>query len=145
MKALIECVKGTKEKYEIAPDGASFILNRMLKRRWIANYGFMPETLQADGDELDCYVIGKVKQGDIVDVFPICLMYCIDNLQVDNKLVCAAVNAGGNIRMAVRRIAHFVKKYKKGCFMAGVSWNESNIRYEIAKCRAYHKLFRGGK
>lgn len=145
MKVLIECLVNTKEKYEIAPDGVNFLLNRMLKRRWVANYGFVPSTLQADGDELDAYVIGrKLKQGQVVDVLPICMVYCVDNGVIDNKLICAAPTAR-HLRWTAKRIYHFIKRYKKGSFPVLVSWKESNIRYEVAKCKAYAKLFRGGK
>lgn len=143
MEAVVECKKGTREKYEMKDN--SLVLDRMLKRKWIASYGFIPNTLQADGDGLDCYILGKVAQGEKVEVLPICMIYCIDNLQVDNKLVCATKTARGSIKHQVRRIARFVSKYKKNCFMAGVSWSSDIIRYEVAKCTAYRKLFRGGK
>lgn len=144
MKAIVECTKGTIEKYELAQDG-SFVFDRKLKRKWVASYGFIPGTLQADGDELDCYILGKAKQGQVVEVMPICMIYCIDNMQIDNKLICAAKTAGGSIKHQVSKVAHFVAKYKKGCMVAGVSWNSNVVRYEIAKCKAYCKLFRGGK
>lgn len=144
MKAIVECTRGTRDKYELAQDG-SFVLNRKLKRKWTTSYGFIPGTLQADGDELDCYILGKVKQGQVVEVMPICMIYCIDNMQVDNKLICATKTARGSIKYQVRKIAHFIAKYKKGCMVAGVSWNSNVTRYELAKCKAYCKLFRGGK
>lgn len=144
MKAIVECLKGTKEKYELAQDGSSFVLDRMLKRKWIANYGFIPYTLQADGDGLDCYIIGKVRQAEVVDGLPICLIRCIDNMQVDNKLVCIAPTARGDIKWTVKKIFKFIRKYKKNCFPVCITWKDSNIRYEIAKCKAYYKIFRGG-
>lgn len=143
MEAVVECMKGTREKYEIKD--SRLVLDRVLKRRWIAAYGFISNTLQADGDELDCYILGKVAQGHKVEVLPICMIYCIDNAQVDNKLVCATKTARGSIKRQVKRIAHFIAKYKKGCFMAGMTWSSDVMRYEVAKCTAYRKLFRGGK
>ncbi len=143
MKAMVECVKGTYEKYEIAPNGASFILSRKLKCKWITNYGFVPGTLQHDGDELDAYIIGKgLKQGEVVDALPIALIYCIDNGKVDNKLVCAAPTAGKNIKRLVDKIVRFIAKYKRGSMPVSITWKESNIRYEVAKCKAYKKLFK---
>lgn len=142
METMVECVKGTYEKYEIAPDRASFILSRNLKCKWITNYGFVPGTLQHDGDELDAYIIGKgLKQGEVVNALPIALIYCIDNGKVDNKLVCAAPTAGRNIKRLVNRIARFIAKYKRGSMPISITWKESNIRYEVAKCKAYKKLF----
>lgn len=143
MDVIIECTKGTYEKYEIAPDGVSFIMDRKLKRKWITNYGFVPGTLQHDGDGLDAYIIGKkLVQGEVVNALPIALIYCIDNGKVDNKLVCAAPTAERNIRRLVGKIVHFIAKYKRGSMPISVTWKESNIRYEVAKCKAYNKLFR---
>ena len=143
MKALVECIKGTKEKYE--SKNGELVLDRMLKKKWNSNYGCIKETLQADGDELDTYILGKVKRGEEVEVLPICIFYCIDGLDIDNKLVCAASTAGKNIKRQVKRIKHFISRYKKGSFVAGMSYKDSNIRYEIAKCKAYYKLFKGGR
>ena len=147
MIALIECEKGTKEKYELKKDtdgSLSFNLDRMLKRKWIASYGCIPFTLQADGDELDCYILGKkLKRGEIHEVMPICMLYSADNGKVDNKLIVATAEAT-NIEWQVKRIIRFVSNYKKGSVVIGATWKESNITYELAKCKAYRKLFTGG-
>ena len=92
MLVLVECLKGTKEKYEInkaAQEGDDiFVVNRMLKRKWVANYGFVPFTLQADGDELDAYILGnKLKQGGLYEAIPVAMIYSVDHGQVDNKII----------------------------------------------------------
>ena len=145
MEALVECLKGTKEKYE--KDEEKLVLNRYLKRKWITNYGCILNTLQADGDELDCYIIGKnLHRGQIVDTLPLCIIYCIDNGQVDNKVICAAPTAGKhNFHTIVNRIFKFIEKYKKNSFPVFVSWRPQNITYELAKCKAYYNLFKGGE
>lgn len=147
MIAIAECEKGTKEKYELRRDAdgsLSFNLDRMLKRKWIASYGCIPLTLQADGDELDCYILGKgIKRGQVYEVMPICMLYCADNGKVDNKLIVATPTAT-MVEYQIRRIIRFVERYKKGSVVLATTWKESNITYELAKCKAYRKLFIGG-
>lgn len=143
MEAYIECLEGTRGKYELKADKTCFVLDRMLKRKWVASYGFIPDTLQADGDELDVYVIGKkIKQGLVKNIFPVCLIYNVDNGQIDNKLVCAASTAGRAIRSKVKKISRFVSKYKKNSFVPLVTWRWESIKFELAKCKAYAKLFK---
>lgn len=145
MKVLVECLQGTKEKMEVTPDRKGFYCNRMLKRKWIANYGLIPNTLQEDGDELDAYIIGNnLKQGEVIDALPICMIYVIDNYKIDNKIVCAAATAR-NIKYTVRKIFNFIGKYKKNCLPVAITWKERDITYEYAKCKAYRNLFKGGK
>lgn len=146
MEAVVECVKGTYEKIEKVVDkngDISFNVDRLLKHRWVSSYGYIPNTLQVDGDELDTYIIGKhLETGLIVDVLPICLVYCVDNGEVDNKLICAARTAGKNLKWAIRRIVRYIGKYKKNSYPVAVTWKESNIRYELAKCKAFYELFK---
>lgn len=145
MKALVECLKGTKEKYE--KEGDRLVLDRYLKRRWVANYGSIPNTLQADGDELDCYIIGKnLHRGQIVDALPLCIIYVVDNGFIDNKIICAAGTASKyGIHRTVSKIFRFIEKYKKNCFPVFISWKPQNTTYELAKCKAYYNLFKGGE
>lgn len=143
MQVLIECIEKTKEKYELAPDGVSFTVDRMLERPWEANYGFVPKTLQADGDGLDAYVLGKTSQGVVENCLPLCLIYTMDNGQVDNKLVCATVTAKCfSFKHKINKIVRFINKYKKGSQAVLVSWKADNIRYELAKCKALYRLFK---
>lgn len=145
MKAVVECIKGTREKYELAEDGKSIILNRMLDRKWVESYGYIENTLQGDGDELDTYIIGRrLVRGEKVEVLPICIVYCLDNYQIDNKLICASRTARGNIKARVRKILRFINKYKKGSYALYNSYKDINIRYELARCKALRKLFKGG-
>jgi len=146
MKVTVECLKGRKEKYEkvMTPHGVDFLLNRMLKRRWVANYGYVEGTLQADGDELDTYILGNdVAIGGTYEALPICMIYSVDNGEVDNKLICATRSAK-NINRTVKRIIKFVGKYKANSYVAGVTWKDFNIRYELARTKAMYKLFNKG-
>lgn len=147
MQALVECLQGTQEKYELVRQAGvtpEFVIQRLLKRKWVANYGFIPGTLQADGDELDAYILGThLERGVTYDVLPICMIYSIDNGETDNKLICGTTKARRNLRRQVKQIVRFVNKYKKGSLVLKVTWKEENLRYEVAKCKAYKHLFSG--
>lgn len=143
MKVLIECEKGMKYKYELNQEGDEFLIKRNLKKGWLANYGFVLDTLQDDGDELDVYVLGeKLQQGEIAEVIPDSLIYCIDNGRIDNKLICLTERIRFK-KYKIKKIAKYIKKYKKETTPTRITWNKDNIRYELAKCRALKNLFKG--
>ena len=146
MEVFIECIQGTKDKYELkdTPNGRELVLDRQIKRSWISNYGSILYTLQADGDELDTYVIGKhLIQGERYKAFPICMLYTIDNGVADNKLITVVNGSYRRVMKKVKAIIRFVDKYKQGSKVYAISWKESNIIYEIAKCKAFYNLFKG--
>lgn len=59
VNAVIEIPKGSKNKYEYSPELDVFALDRVLPGplRFPAAYGFVPQTVAPDGDELDILVI----------------------------------------------------------------------------------------
>lgn len=144
IEAVVECTKGTKEKYETVdtPDGSMLLIDRVLDRRWIANYGFIPDTKQADGQELDTYILGEVQHGERLFVMPICIIYTLDGGIADNKLICVAPTATAyGIRRTVDRIARFICRYKADSLVTRISYKDIDIRYELAKTKAYKQLF----
>lgn len=144
LNAVIECEKGTKERYEKGKDGKlSFKGN--VKRSWIEAYGFIENTLQADGDELDTYIIGrKLKRGDQKKVFPIMLIVCKDNGRQDNKLVCTTSERRKVSKLLLTKLVRAVEKYKKGSKVFNVELNDTHIAYEVAKCKALRAHFEEG-
>lgn len=144
IEAVVECLKGTKEKYETVdtPDGSMLLIDRILDRRWIASYGFIPNTMQADGQELDTYILGEVQHGERLFVMPICIIYTQDAGVTDNKLICAAPNAPAyRVRNTVNKIARFIGRYKDDSIVTRISYKDIDIRYELAKTKAYKQLF----
>ncbi len=51
---------GTPVKYELDKDSGALFVDRFLYTSMVypANYGFIPHTLSADGDPVDCMVVG---------------------------------------------------------------------------------------
>ncbi|MEP6851097.1 MAG: inorganic diphosphatase [bacterium] len=90
---LIEIPKGSKNKYEVDHASGRIRLDRTLftSTQYPADYGFVEETLGADGDPLDALVI---LEGD--PLFPGCLVRCraigmfrmTDEKGGDDKLLC---------------------------------------------------------
>lgn len=92
--AFIEISRGSRAKYEIDKKSGLLILDRVLHSSvyYPVNYGFLPRTLQLDGDPLDVLV---VSQADIVphclvQVRIIGLMRMIDQGVTDDKIIAVA-------------------------------------------------------
>lgn len=68
----IEIPKGTRNKYEMDHDSARIRLDRMLftATQYPADYGFVDNSLGADGDPLDALVLVQEP------TFPGCLIRC---------------------------------------------------------------------
>ncbi len=56
-------------------------------------YGYILDTLNEDGDELDCYIITdqKYQAADIVEAEPIGMIEYFDNGLADHKILCALI------------------------------------------------------
>lgn len=59
IEAVIEIPRGSRNKYEYDPHSAAIWLDRMLftATQYPADYGYIPDTLAADGDPLDVLVL----------------------------------------------------------------------------------------
>lgn len=92
--SLIEIPKGSRVKYEMDKDTGLLKMDRVLYSSvmYPANYGFIPQTLDGDGDPLDILVISSET------VVPLCLvtarvigyMHMIDSGQTDRKIIAVA-------------------------------------------------------
>lgn len=89
LEAIVEIPKGSKYKYEIDKEHGNLILDRPLNQPVPFNYGFVPDTLCEDGDQLDIFIVSaepippltRVK----VNVFAV--LRCQDGGAQDDKLV----------------------------------------------------------
>lgn len=91
LKVLIEIPEGTYTKYELM-DGIIHI-DRFISIPYPCSYGFIPDTLEQDGDALDIFVINPyrknlvLKQYNTLNVKPIALIYLTDGGLQDNKII----------------------------------------------------------
>lgn len=96
VKSMIEIPKASRVKYELDKESGMLKLDRVLYSSvmYPANYGFIPQTLDGDGDPLDILVICSEQ------VVPMCLiqariigyMQMIDSGQMDRKIIAVAEN-----------------------------------------------------
>jgi inorganic pyrophosphatase len=152
---LIEIPKGSRNKYEVDHESGRIRLDRTLftSTQYPADYGFVENTLGADGDPLDALVI---LQGD--PLFPGVLVRCrtigmfrmTDEKGGDDKLLCVPA---GDPRLEHLRdihhvpefdrleIEHFFTVYKElepGKSVEGASWTgrvEAEREIEISRKR----------
>lgn len=93
--AFIEISRGSRAKYEIDKESGLLNLDRVLfsSVQYPVNYGFFPQTLQADGDPLDVLVISQadIVPHCLVKVRVIGLMRMIDQGVMDDKILAVAV------------------------------------------------------
>lgn len=80
--ATIEITKGSKKKYELDKETGLLILDRVLYSsvHYPANYGFIPRTIDEDGDPLDVLVLCSepIEPMSLVRCYPIGVMYMVD-------------------------------------------------------------------
>lgn len=88
-RAVIEVTRGTQVRREVENNAPQlFPVTRVHDIPFFANYGFIPSTLDGDGDCLDCYVIGdNLPVSSVVEVYPrLCIDY-VDHDGQDYKII----------------------------------------------------------
>lgn len=122
---IIECPKGTKNKYEIDKETGLIKLDRAMKssQDYPTDYGFAPQTLWDDGDALDVVVLTTYPlfPGCVVDVRPVAVLEMIDSGESDFKVVGVPVD---DVRWkdvkdlsdvnphTIKELKHFFETYK---------------------------------
>jgi inorganic pyrophosphatase len=99
IKCLVEIPKGSRNKYEYDRDAGAIKLDRFLSSSVVypTDYGFVPETLALDGDELDALICVSEP------TFPGCVVYCEpiglfdmeDEKGIDSKVLCVPCDDPG--------------------------------------------------
>ncbi len=117
---------GTKYKYEVNKDTGRLALDRPLNQTVPANYGYIPDTLAADGDPEDVFVITETPliPGCEVEVEMIGKFICTDGGVSDDKWV--GVIKGDDVpklEQENRRLSieHYLRTYKAGFVV--ITWN----------------------
>ncbi|MCR8613069.1 MAG: inorganic diphosphatase [Mycoplasma sp.] len=92
LKAIIEIPKDSNIKYEYDRKTKQIQVDRILREgfKYPATYGFIPEALDWDGDELDVliYSDNNFVPGVSINVKVIGAMKMIDDGETDTKLIC---------------------------------------------------------
>lgn len=88
-RAVVEVTRGTQVRKEVQNEyPQEFAVTRVHSVPFLANYGFIPSTLDGDGDCLDCYIVGdNLPVQSVVIVYPrLCIDY-VDHDGQDYKIV----------------------------------------------------------
>lgn len=93
-KAIIEIPIGSKVKYELDKETGLLRLDRVLYSsfHYPVNYGFIPQTLDCDGDPLDILVICQepIQSLALVEAKIIGVMNMVDGGDNDDKIIAVA-------------------------------------------------------
>lgn len=153
----IEIPKGQRNKYEIDHVTGRVRLDRYLytAMAYPADYGFIEDTLGADGDPLDALVLlpQSVFPGVIVQARPVAMFQMTDEAGGDDKVLCVPagdprwdhVNDIGDVpAYELDAIKHFFVHYKDlepGKYVEAADWvgrgeAEAEVKRSVERFRA---------
>jgi inorganic pyrophosphatase len=125
VEVFIEIPSGSRNKYEYDKQRRVFVLDRVLYSsvHYPTDYGFIPETLAADGDPLDALVIVNEPTfpGCVIPARPIGLLDMYDDKGDDEKVLAVPIGDpryDGVVALAdlsphwLREIENFFQTYK---------------------------------
>jgi inorganic pyrophosphatase len=137
---MIEIPKGSNIKYEYDMESGFIIVDRKLftAMYYPCNYGFLPNTLEKDGDPVDVLVLGEnpLAPLSLIKVIPIGVLQTEDEEGHDSKIVAiptskidpsfSTVNDIEDVPQYLKdQIKHFFEHYKeleKGKFVKISGW-----------------------
>jgi len=136
MKAIVEIPKGSIYKYELKH--GVLILDRVLSIPYPANYGFIPNTLSEDGDELDIFVYSETPIHPLsqVKLEVLGVIEMLDGGVNDDKLICRLENSFHPVDNSFSQIIYFLRNYKVGTVMGDIGNKDKALQIlEQAKVR----------
>jgi inorganic pyrophosphatase len=145
INVVIEIPKGSNIKYEIDKDNGILFVDRKLFTAMFypCNYGFIPSTLEGDGDPVDVLVIGEfvVLPLSIIKVIPVGVLLTEDEEGQDAKIIAipiskidpsfSSINDVNDIPDALKKqIEHFFAHYKElegGKYVRITGWGNKEM------------------
>lgn len=124
INTVVEIPQGSRLKVEWDRGRAAFMLDRVEPQIFAkpCNYGFIPQTLDEDGDELDTLIIcpEPLATGVWLEARIIGVMEFEDDGEVDDKIVCVPadnrdddrINSLEDIPQLVKQLEHHFTHYK---------------------------------
>jgi inorganic pyrophosphatase len=125
INTVVEIPEGSRLKVEWDRMHAAFMLDRVEPRIFAkpCNYGFIPQTLDEDGDELDTLIIcpEPLATGVWLEAKILGVMKFEDDGEVDDKIVCVpadnrddadAITSLDDIPQVVKQLEHHFTHYK---------------------------------
>ena len=119
-----EIQRNSRNKYEYDARLGVFKLNRVLYTYYPADYGFIPQTLDDDGDPLDAVLLinEPTFTGCVTVGRPVANIKMIDNEQMDDKIVSVSttdpffkhINSLKDLpRSVIDELTYFYNNYKR--------------------------------
>jgi inorganic pyrophosphatase len=156
---IIEIPKGSNIKYEYDDESGFIMVDRKLftAMYYPCNYGFIPNTLEKDGDPVDVLVLGESPLAplSVIKVIPIGVLQTEDEEGHDSKIVAIPTSKIDPSFMTVNdiedvpqhlkdQIKHFFEHYKEleqGKFVKISGWEgkESAIKKISEAIKSYKK------
>lgn len=137
----VEIPAGSRYKYELTPK-KELVLDRVTKLPYPANYGFVSNSLAADYDPLDIFIISSkpLQPGAFVTVEVITGFEGKDSKLSDPKLI--GVLEGDmvpGLSIIITEVESFLKNYKTS-YRLGKELKLSEIEKLIVDCQANYRL-----
>ncbi|MCQ4448501.1 MAG: inorganic diphosphatase [Sulfolobales archaeon] len=152
VNVLIEIPQGSNVKYELDKEENVMKVDRILYTAMFYpfNYGFIPGTLEEDGDPLDVLVISNypLMPGSVIEVRPVGMLFMRDEKGEDVKIIAVPIDkidpTFSNIKdindvpdAIKNKITHFFEHYKElepGKWVKVSGWgNASQAKERINK------------
>ena len=100
INVVVEIPTGSNHKIEWDRENACFMLDRVEPMAFAkpCNYGFIPQTLDEDGDELDALIITDqpLTTGIYLTAKVLGVMKFVDDGEVDDKIICVPADDRNN-------------------------------------------------
>jgi inorganic pyrophosphatase len=156
---IIECPKGSKNKYEIDKETGLIKLDRAMKtsQDYPFDYGFAPQTLWDDGDALDVVVLTTypLHPGILLTVRPVGIMHMNDCGDSDDKVIAVpakdprwdeVLDLGDINKHTIKEMQHFFETYKtiedgKVVVIGGFEGKEQAIEAVVKSIELYQNKF----
>jgi inorganic pyrophosphatase len=129
IKVYIEIEKGSNIKYELCKKSNKLMVDRILDEPFVYpySYGFIPNTLAEDGDELDILILTNdelendgINNDNYYEVYIVGCLVMEDEKGMDEKILCVLEKDYENIKdlcdideITKNKIYTFFSEYKK--------------------------------
>ncbi len=153
--AVIESPKGTENKYEYDVKKKAIVLDRVLYSavHFPGDYGFLPRTLDEDGDPLDILVLvsNPTFPGCILKARPVALLRMLDGEKRDDKILSVPTedpryaeyyDIGNLPEHILKEIAYLFETYKvlEGKSVKVLGWeNADAAKTVIKRCQGLYQ------
>lgn len=155
---IVECPKGSKNKYEIDKETGLIKLDRAMKtaQDYPFDYGFAPRTFWEDNDPLDVVILTTypLHPGILLKVRPVALMRMVDGGEGDDKIIAVPAkdprwedtkDLEDINKHTLKEIKHFFETYKtiedKVVVVSGFEGKEKALEAVEKSVELYKKRF----